>query len=203
MTTLRAGDLGVLLASGSLVVALTIWAWGGGRGDTVVIRAAGPALTALGVEGAIADPVLNILEGTTTRAGNDNWETACKDAVTAASSQAGAFPFAAGSKDAAIVVDLPPGTYTIQVSGVANTTGIALVEVVHPAEGGEVENRPARVLGGIAVRPTEPARDDAATGGPPGGERRGDLCRRRRTAHLGAGGGGHPPPRQQLLRHFT
>ncbi|MBN8779996.1 NusG domain II-containing protein [Thiobacillus sp.] len=41
MTTLRAGDLGVLLTSGSLVVALTIWAWGGDRGDTVVIRAAG------------------------------------------------------------------------------------------------------------------------------------------------------------------
>ncbi len=41
MTALRAGDLGVLLASGSFVVALTVWAWGGSRGDTVVIRAAG------------------------------------------------------------------------------------------------------------------------------------------------------------------
>jgi hypothetical protein len=41
MASLRAGDLGVLLASGSFVVALTVWAWGGSRGDTVVIRAAG------------------------------------------------------------------------------------------------------------------------------------------------------------------
>jgi hypothetical protein len=38
---LRAGDLGVLLAGGVLVITLTLWAWGGDRGDTVVIRAAG------------------------------------------------------------------------------------------------------------------------------------------------------------------
>lgn len=38
---LRIGDLGVLLAGAVLVVALTLWAWSGGRGDTVVIRAAG------------------------------------------------------------------------------------------------------------------------------------------------------------------
>jgi hypothetical protein len=41
MAMLRAGDLGVLLAGGALVIALTLWAWGGDRGDTVVIRAAG------------------------------------------------------------------------------------------------------------------------------------------------------------------
>jgi hypothetical protein len=38
---LRVGDMGVLLAGGGLVIALTLWAWGGNRGDTVVIRAAG------------------------------------------------------------------------------------------------------------------------------------------------------------------
>jgi hypothetical protein len=38
---LRAGDLGVLLAGSVLVITLTLWAWGGDRGDTVVIRAAG------------------------------------------------------------------------------------------------------------------------------------------------------------------
>ncbi len=38
---LRAGDIGVLLAGGGLVVALTVFAWGGDRGDTAVIRAAG------------------------------------------------------------------------------------------------------------------------------------------------------------------
>lgn len=38
---LRAGDIGVLLAGSGIVVALAMFAWGGGRGDTVVIRAAG------------------------------------------------------------------------------------------------------------------------------------------------------------------
>jgi hypothetical protein len=38
---LRAGDAGVLLAGGGLVVALTLFAWSGGRGETAVIRAAG------------------------------------------------------------------------------------------------------------------------------------------------------------------
>ena len=38
---LRAGDAGVLLAGACLVVALTFYAWGGDRGETAVIRAAG------------------------------------------------------------------------------------------------------------------------------------------------------------------
>jgi len=41
MATLRAGDIGVLLAGAGVVVALTLRAWGGDRGDTVVIRAGG------------------------------------------------------------------------------------------------------------------------------------------------------------------
>jgi hypothetical protein len=41
MMMLRAGDVGVLLAGTGLVAALTVFAWGGGRGDTAVIRAAG------------------------------------------------------------------------------------------------------------------------------------------------------------------
>jgi len=38
---IRAGDVGVLLAGAGLVVALTLFAWGGDRGDTAIIRAAG------------------------------------------------------------------------------------------------------------------------------------------------------------------
>ncbi|MBI4624236.1 MAG: hypothetical protein HY736_13610 [Verrucomicrobia bacterium] len=41
----------------------------------------------------------------------------------------GAFPFAEGSLDSALLATLGAGTYTIQVSGVNNTTGVALVEV--------------------------------------------------------------------------
>ncbi len=41
MRLLRAGDIGVLLAGAGLVATLTVYAWSGDRGDTVVIRAAG------------------------------------------------------------------------------------------------------------------------------------------------------------------
>ncbi len=37
----RAGDVGVVGAGAGLVVALTLFAWGGERGDTAIIRAAG------------------------------------------------------------------------------------------------------------------------------------------------------------------
>jgi len=38
---IRAGDAGILLAGAGFVIALTVFAWGGDRGDTAVIRAAG------------------------------------------------------------------------------------------------------------------------------------------------------------------
>ncbi len=41
----------------------------------------------------------------------------------------GAFALASGSRDGAILVTLPAGNYTANVSGVAGTTGTALVEI--------------------------------------------------------------------------
>jgi hypothetical protein len=61
---------------------------------------------------------------------NAGWTTALDPvAITAASAQVGAFAFAAGSADAAMIVTLAPGAYTAQVAGVGGTTGLALVEV--------------------------------------------------------------------------
>jgi hypothetical protein len=51
-------------------------------------------------------------------------------ALSSSFTQVGAFPLAVGSKDAAVLVSLPAGSsYTVQVSGVNNGTGEALVEV--------------------------------------------------------------------------
>lgn len=91
----------------------------------VLVRAVGPTLGAFGVTGALNDPRLEILRGTTSVATNDNWLAA--DAPTF--SAVGAFGLTAGSRDAALVVSLAPGSYTAQVSGVGGTTGVALVEV--------------------------------------------------------------------------
>ena len=42
---------------------------------------------------------------------------------------AGMGELAPGSADAALLLDLAPGIYTAQLTGVDNTTGIALVEI--------------------------------------------------------------------------
>jgi hypothetical protein len=106
----------------------------------VLIRGVGPALSAYGVAGVLADPMLKLFDAQgTVLARNDNWEaTTATDAlhftttaadVSAANTAAGAFALAAGSRDSVLVLTLNPGTYTAQVSGVNNSTGAALVEV--------------------------------------------------------------------------
>ena len=96
----------------------------------LLIRAVGPTLTSLGVTGALADPTLTLYRGSTVLATNDNWSAAANAAeISATASAVGAFALPAGSKDAALVASLPAGSYTAIVSGVANTTGTALVEL--------------------------------------------------------------------------
>ena len=104
----------------------------GGGARRVLVRAAGPSLGSLGVGGALSDPAIAILDQAgrqIANGANDNWESAGANALREAFAQAGAFPFAAGSRDAALVIDLPPGNYTIQASGVGGASGTALVEV--------------------------------------------------------------------------
>ncbi len=104
----------------------------GGGARRLLIRAAGPGLAALGVTGALTDPALAVLDSAgrqLANGSNDNWETAGAAALAAAFTEAGAFPFRAGSRDAALVIDLLPGNYTIQVNAVGTATGTALVEV--------------------------------------------------------------------------
>jgi hypothetical protein len=67
---------------------------------------------------------------TTALATNDNWSSATNAAaIAAAAASAGAFAFTAGSRDAAVLVELSAGSYTATVSGVGATTGTALVEL--------------------------------------------------------------------------
>lgn len=105
---------------------------GGTSGKTVLIRAVGPTLGGFGVDGVLADPKLELFQGgsATAISTNDNWGAASNAAqVAAAATSVGAFPLALESKDAVLLVTLPPGSYTAQISGVNNTSGAALVEV--------------------------------------------------------------------------
>jgi len=82
------------------------------------------------VAGTLADPQLALYQGTTLVGVNNDWQAAsdASDVVTATAS-AGAFALLNGSRDAALLIDLPAGAYTANVSGVGDTTGTALVEV--------------------------------------------------------------------------
>jgi alpha-tubulin suppressor-like RCC1 family protein/thiol-disulfide isomerase/thioredoxin len=94
---------------------------------TLLVRAIGPALRDLwGVPGVLADPKLEIFKSDGTKlAENDNWEAVLAPVF----DQVGAFKPLTGSKDAALKISLPPGAYTVQVSGVGNVTGDGLVEL--------------------------------------------------------------------------
>jgi hypothetical protein len=101
----------------------------------LLIRGVGPGLAGYNVPGALADPQLELYEirpdgSSVLFAGNDNWGDGDVTALRAAFTAAYAFALPdAASKDAALLVTLPAGTFTALVSGVGNTTGEALVEV--------------------------------------------------------------------------
>lgn len=108
----------------TLIVGLIV---SGNAPKPLLIRASGPALTALGLTGAVSDPKLEILQGTTVVAANDNWEQTPR--LTAAATAVGAFNFPAQSKDAALVVVLAPGQYSVKVEGVSGASGVSLAEI--------------------------------------------------------------------------
>ncbi|WP_414662773.1 DUF1800 family protein [Horticoccus sp. 23ND18S-11] len=102
----------------------------------LLVRTAGPALNAFNLTGTLADPSIRVTTATgAIIATNDNWNTpsdtraADTAGLTAAFSLAGAFAFPPGSNDAAVLVDLAPGNYGIQVSGSDATSGLAIIEV--------------------------------------------------------------------------
>jgi hypothetical protein len=102
---------------------------GGATPARILIRAVGPGLAAFGVPDTVVDPQLSLFNDKSLEiAANDNW--AGTPDLTAAFNAVGAFGLPAPtSKDAALVLTLQPGLYSVQVSGVNNTTGVALVEV--------------------------------------------------------------------------
>ena len=111
----------------ALILGLTI---AGPAPKRVLIRGAGPALAQFSLGGLLARPQLTLFSGLTPVLQNTGWSTSPDAAaLAAAAAQAGAFAFAPGSADTAMIVTLAPGAYTAQVSGIGDTTGLALVEV--------------------------------------------------------------------------
>ncbi|OHB76758.1 MAG: hypothetical protein A2Z34_02795, partial [Planctomycetes bacterium RBG_16_59_8] len=101
---------------------------------TVLIRAKGPSFSSW-MTGYLVDPYLQLYSGSTVVAQNYDWQTndsLCLSPVvwkgTAADIQAvGVAP--TNSKEAALLVTLPPGAYTAFVRGMNNGVGTGMVEV--------------------------------------------------------------------------
>jgi hypothetical protein len=92
----------------------------------VLLRAIGPSLAQSGVSNVLADPVMTLNGSAGTIFANNNWRD--EPAQEAAIIATGIPP--ANDLESAIDAVLPPGSYTVVVSGINNqTTGIGLVEV--------------------------------------------------------------------------
>jgi hypothetical protein len=92
----------------------------------VIIRGIGPSLS--NIPGSLSDPVLELHQGNTTLATNDNWKTRQDGSSQQAEVEATTIP-PKNDLESAIVMTLAPGTYTAILSGKNNTTGIGVVEV--------------------------------------------------------------------------
>jgi hypothetical protein len=116
----------------------------------VIIRAIGPELTQYGISNVLANPRLELHNGTGALiANNDNWQTTILGGVitsnqVSAIQNSGHAPTA--TSESAIVANLPLGNYTAIVRGVSNTIGVALVEVYDLSPG------PSSSLGNISTR---------------------------------------------------
>ena len=121
-TRAKVGTAGDILIAGFNVA--------GADGSRLLLRATGPALTAFGVNGVLRDPRLDLYQGGTVLATNDQWQAAATATLTASLGQeVGAFPLPPGSPDAALVFEQASGGYTAQVRGADGGTGVALLEV--------------------------------------------------------------------------
>jgi hypothetical protein len=99
----------------------------------VIIRAIGPELAQYGLPNPLADPTLELHDGTTALiASNDNWQHTIIGGIISADQVGDIINSGRAPKDAresAMVVTLPPGNYTAIVRGLNNTSGVGLVEV--------------------------------------------------------------------------
>jgi hypothetical protein len=100
---------------------------------TVLVRAIGPTLSAFGVADALQRPQLSIYQGGQLIARNSGWSGGTArgaDDMATAFDRAGAFRLVdEASRDAALVLPLAPGAYTVEVKSGDHTPGATLLEV--------------------------------------------------------------------------
>ena len=134
---------------------------GGESLQRVIVRGLGPSLASVGIQGAIADPILELYDSTGALVSqNDNWAT-------------GPDPLPEGMSpnwptESAIMANLLPGSYTAVLHEGASSSGVGLIEIydLNPATS-QIRNISTRsevgmgdnvMIGGIIIGGMEPTR---------------------------------------------
>lgn len=135
------------------------------QAKSIVVRALGPSLSVSGIPlaGQLMDPTVTVYDSTHTQVGsNDNWLKPPPGKVDILA-QLHLAP--KNALESALLLYLSPGAYTAVVSGVNNTSGIALVEV-YDVDGynDPGDNKVAR-LANISTRGLVEAGDNVMIGG--------------------------------------
>ncbi len=97
----------------------------------VLLRGGGPSLTRYGISNTLTDPTIELFTADgTSIARNDDWQSGATPVseLQAAGTGVGAFDFAS-SKEAALLLTLTAGSYTLQLRDAANATGVGIAEV--------------------------------------------------------------------------
>jgi len=97
----------------------------------VIVRGIGPSLN--GIAGPLPDPVLELHQGNSTLAVNDNWKVRQDGSSQQAEIEATALA-PRNDLESAIVMTLNPGSYTAILSGKNGASGIGVVEVFDLAQ---------------------------------------------------------------------
>ena len=102
-----------------------------GSSKKIMVRALGPALAAFGIGDALANPTLDIFEGSNKVATNDDWGTTQIGGLITGDQSAeiaasGLAP--SNGKESSIIANLAPGEYTAVVRGFGDTVGTGLVD---------------------------------------------------------------------------
>ena len=118
----------------------------------VIIRAIGPSLSQV-LDGALADPVLELYQGDTLLASNDNWQESQQAEI-----EATTIP-PTDESESAIVYDLAPGSYTAVMSGKDGGTGIGVIEAY------DLDQAANSKLANISSRGFVQSGDDVMIGG--------------------------------------
>lgn len=145
-TRVQVGTGGNVAIAGFIIV--------GNVGKQVVVRGLGPSLDAAGVQGSLANPVLELYDsaGNLLLSNNDWRETQAQALMSANLAPT-------NDLESAILATLTPGGYTAILRGQGATTGIGLVEVY------DLEASAASKLGNLSTRGPAGAGQNVMIGG--------------------------------------